>query len=367
LRLQVSQSRDRFDANISSDELGRGRDRRDLPAANRPCKLFCWSGAIELTVPPRRTLSRKQPRKGRTKARAGTRRAKKSAGAWFEKLVELQARLRAPGGCPWDREQTHESLRKFLIEETYEVLAAMESGDASKFSSELGDLLLQIVFHSNLAEESGRFNISDVIESIHTKMVRRHPHVFGKVKAKTSPEVLKNWEQIKAEERREERGADKPTDKLSDGEHESVLAGVPRSLPAVLEAYQLTRRASHIGFDWDNLSGILDKLDEEKRELQAISANALSKSGSDAPHIEDEVGDLLFVAVNIARFVGVDPEIALKKANRKFTRRFHWMESAATREGHRFADLPRARMEELWNESKIAEESAGLAAERRRS
>ena len=248
------------------------------------------------------------------------------------------------------------------------MLDAMESGDANKFSSELGDLLLQIVFHSNLAEESGHFNISDVIESIHSKMVRRHPHVFGKVKAKTSAEVLKNWEQIKAEERREERGAaDKSAGNSHHAEHESVLAGVPRSLPAVLEAYQLTRRASHIGFDWDNLAGILDKLDEEKRELQAISANVLSKSGFDAAHIEEEVGDLLFVAVNVARFVGVDPEIALKKANRKFTRRFHWMESAATREGRRFADLPRARMEELWNESKIAEESAGLAAERRRS
>jgi tetrapyrrole methylase family protein/MazG family protein len=326
-------------------------------------------------VSPRRKVLRKKRSlvrakhdpSSRTKPQARSRRAKESAGAWFEKLVALQARLRAPGGCPWDREQTHESLRKFLIEETYEVLDAMESGDAGKFSSELGDLLLQIVFHSNLAEESGRFNISDVIETIHTKMVRRHPHVFGNVKAKTSADVLKNWEQIKAEERREERGAaGKPVDNLKHGEYESVLSGLPRSLPAVLEAYQLTRRASHIGFDWANLAGILDKLDEEKRELQAISANAFSKSGSDVAHIEEEVGDLLFVAVNVARFVGVDPEIALKKANRKFTRRFHWMESAAAREGHRFADLPRARMEELWNESKSAEESVSLAVGRRR-
>jgi len=312
-------------------------------------------------------LRAKRGANSRAQTRAHSRRARGSAGEWFEKLVALQARLRAPGGCPWDREQTHESLRKFLIEETYEVLDAMESGDASKFSSELGDLLLQIVFHSNLAEESGRFSISDVIESIHAKMVRRHPHVFGNVKAKTSADVLKNWEQIKADERREERGgAGKPVDNSNQGEHESVLTGVPRSLPAVLEAYQLTRRASHIGFDWDNLSGILDKLDEEKRELQAIGANGPSKSGSDAAHIEEEVGDLLFVAVNIARFVGADPEIALKKANHKFTRRFHWMESAAAREGHRFADLPRARMEELWNESKIAEESVSFAVGRRR-
>lgn len=324
---------------------------------------------------PRRKVLPKQ--RSRARARGGAnshakprpriRRAKGSAGEWFEKLVALQARLRAPGGCPWDREQTHESLRKFLIEETYEVLDAMESGDASKFSSELGDLLLQIVFHSRLAEESGRFNITDVIESIHTKMVRRHPHVFGNVKAKTSADVLKNWEQIKAEERREERAAStnkspsKSPGKSNDVEPESVLAGVPRSLPAVLEAYQLTRRAAHIGFDWDDLSGILDKLDEEKRELRSISSGALSKSDSRAAHVEEEVGDLLFVAVNIARFVGADPEIALKRANRKFSRRFQWMESAAAGEGRRFADLPRPRMEELWNESKIAERPAAPA------
>jgi len=316
--------------------------------------------------PPARAKRRAPDRE---KPRLRRRRAKGSAGEWFEKLVELQARLRAPGGCPWDREQTHESLRKFLIEETYEVLDAMESGDASRFSSELGDLLLQIVFHSNLAEESGRFDISDVIESIHTKMVRRHPHVFGNVKAKTSADVLKNWEQIKAEERREERGAstDKSPNRLRDPERESVLAGVPRSLPAVLEAYQLTRRASHVGFDWGDLSGIFEKLDEEKRELQSISSGALSKGNSRASHIEEEVGDLLFVAVNIARFVGVDPEIALRKANRKFTRRFHWMESVAAREGLRFADLPRARMESLWNESKIAGGSTNLPAERHQS
>jgi MazG family protein len=190
----------------------------------------------------------------------------------------------------------------------------MESGDASKFSSELGDLLLQIIFHSHLAEESGRFNIADVIESIHTKMVRRHPHVFGNTKAKTSADVLKNWEQIKAKERREERAAStnkSPSEspsKSSDVELESVLAGVPRSLPAVLEAYQLTRRAAHIGFDWDDLSGIFEKLDEEKRELQSISSGAISKGDSRYAHVEEEVGDLLFVAVNIARFVGADPD-----------------------------------------------------------
>jgi MazG family protein len=275
----------------------------------------------------------------------------RAAGKWFEKLVALQARLRGPNGCPWDREQTHESLRKFLIEETYEVLDAMESGDPRKFSGELGDLLLQVVFHSILGEESGGFTISDVIESVHSKMVRRHPHVFGSAKAGTSAAVLKSWEQIKAEERAAEGSATRNATVASD----SILGGVPRSLPAVLEAYQLTRRASHVGFDWENLAGIFNKLDEEKREIEATlrsAAPAQSKTKAPTSHLEEEVGDLLFVGVNIARFLGVDPEIALRSANRKFKQRFQWMESAAAREGKRFADLPRERMEELWNQAK---------------
>jgi MazG family protein len=291
----------------------------------------------------------------------------KLAGEWFAKLVALQARLRGPNGCPWDREQTHQSLRKFLIEETYEVLDAMESSDPHEFASELGDLLLQITFHAILAEETGAFTISDVIESIHSKMVRRHPHVFGDTKAKDSAAVLKNWEQIKAAERAQTNGKEGKAP-------ESILSGVPRSLPAVLEAYQLTRRAAHIGFDWDNLSGIFEKLDEEKREILASLEVAAPPSAPSArrarpapaeapvgarhavpasPHLEEEVGDLLFAAVNVARFVGADPEIALKKANRKFQSRFQWMESAANAEGQRLADLPRERMEELWNLSKL--------------
>jgi MazG family protein len=267
--------------------------------------------------------------------------------------------LRAPGGCPWDREQTHESLRKFLIEETYEVLDAMESGDAREFSSELGDLLLQVVFHSVLAEEAGRFSITDVIESIHDKLVRRHPHVFGKVKAATSADVLKNWEHLKAAERA--RGG-KPTE--AGGGAESILSGIPRSLPGVLEAYQLTRRASHIGFDWDDLQGILEKLEEEKHELFSAlptsgreslvgAGRRVSVSAESNSRLEEETGDLLFAAVNIARFLGVDPEIALKKANQKFKQRFNWMEAAAKGDGSRLADLPRARMEQLWNEAKL--------------
>jgi MazG family protein len=276
----------------------------------------------------------------------------------FEKLVALQAQLRAPGGCPWDREQTHESLRKYLVEETYEVLDAMEEGDAREFASELGDLLLQVVFHSEIAAEAGRFTIADVIEAIHSKMVRRHPHVFGDVKAATSAEVLKNWEQLKAEERTAEG---KPAG--GDATGGSILAGVSRSLPGALEAYELTRRAAKIGFDWDNVEGIFDKIEEEKREiLSAIDAQKgeagerrlVSSNTGVKARIEEEAGDLLFAAVNVARFLDVNPEIALKKANRKFKERISWMEGAARSEGRRLADLPRERMEELWEESKKA-------------
>jgi tetrapyrrole methylase family protein / MazG family protein len=285
----------------------------------------------------------------------------KRAGEWFAKLVALQGRLRGPQGCPWDAEQTHQSLRKFLIEETYEVLDAMESSDPRKFASELGDLLLQVVFHSVLAEETGAFTMSDVVQSIHEKMVRRHPHVFDDTKAKDSAAVLKNWEQIKAEERAEfhednNGGQASRADKSRMAE--SILAGVPRSLPAMLEAYQLTRRASHIGFDWDSLTAVFDKLDEERREIFSLLNDArisynVGRPGEPIPmHLEEEVGDLLFVAVNVARFLGVDPEIALKKANRKFLKRFEWMESAAAAEGRRLADLPRERMEALWDLSK---------------
>src|SRR5579871_639897 len=271
--------------------------------------------------------------------------ADRKAGEWFAKLVALQAKLCGPNGCPWDREQTHESLRKYLVEETYEVLDAMDSGDPRKFAGELGDLLLQITFHSYLADKAGKFDASDVIESIHSKMVRRHPHVFGDATAETSAAVLKNWEQIKANERAAE-GKTQVAD--------SVLGGVPKNLPAVLEAYQLTRRASHVGFDWENLQGVLEKLNEERREFEAV-ANEMAAEGKGAKlaaRREEEVGDLLFAAVNVARHAGIDPEIALKKANQKFKRRFQQMETAATTSGKRFADLPRDEKENLWNAAK---------------
>ena len=271
------------------------------------------------------------------------------AGRLFEGLVKLQKRLRAANGCPWDREQTHESLRPFLIEEAYEALDAMEKGDAEEFAGELGDLLLQIVFHAELAKEAGWFDIGDVIRAVHTKMVRRHPHVFGKVKARTSAQVLKNWEQIKAEERGAESGA---TDGKS--RQDSVLAGVPRGLPALLEAYQLTRRASNIGFDWESVDGVLEKLSEEIAELREALRGRGPRKEKGQAKVEEEMGDLLFAAVNVARFAGADAELALRRANQKFVARFQWMEHKAESQGRRLADVPRDEMEGLWNQAKVS-------------
>jgi tetrapyrrole methylase family protein/MazG family protein len=270
-------------------------------------------------------------------------------GEWFEKLVGVQARLRAPNGCPWDREQTHQSLRTYLIEEAYEVLEALESGNDDKFVEEMGDLLLQIVFHSQIAGEEGRFTVAEVIREIHDKMIRRHPHVFGKTRAKDSAEVLRNWEQIKAEER---RASGKKSDSNGGGKarkETSLLDGVSHALPATLEGFQLTRKASRIGFDWDDAGGIFEKMQEESEELK----RALREQ--DQPKIEEELGDLLFAAVNLSRFLKIDPEIALKKANAKFSRRFRAMEGLARKNGREFKDLPREEMEAFWTAAKKSE------------
>src|SRR6202162_1960685 len=203
-----------------------------------------------------------------TSSRKGSRKAplerKLTAGEWFERLVALQARLRAPDGCPWDREQTHATLRTYLVEEAYEVLDAMKSGDDAKFAEEMGDLLLQVVFHAQIASEQGRFTAADVVREIHQKMVRRHPHVFGEKRAKNAKEVLKNWEQIKAEERRAKNaGQGTAVEDSSEKVPASLLDGIPHTLPAVMQSFQLTRRASRIGFDWDHVDGVVEKLQEE--------------------------------------------------------------------------------------------------------
>src|ERR1022692_902153 len=295
-------------------------------------------------------------------------------GKLFEDLVELQIRLLAPNGCPWDREQTHESLRTYLIEEAYEVLDALESGDPDKFAEELGDLLLQIIFHSQLAAQARHFDVGDVIERVHTKMVRRHPHVFGADKADNAAQVLKNWEQLKAEERRQER-ASRGLAAVVDDESASLLSGIPRTLPAVMEAYQLTRRASRVGFDWPDIAGVIEKLREEILEffdwpdiagvIEKLREEILELeseiANGKAAEIQSEAGDLLFSVVNVVRFLKLDPEIALKNANRKFVERFRDMESEAAVRGKKLTDLNAAELDALWTGAKARQFKPALA------
>ncbi len=261
------------------------------------------------------------------------------AGTLFARFVELIARLRAPGGCPWDREQTHESVKPMTIEEAYEVAHAIDEKDDAELAGELGDLLLQVVFHANIAEERGAFRLRQVIERVAEKMVRRHPHVFADDGASTSGEVLRNWEAIKAEERAQKGKEDA-----------SMLDSVHAGLPAVMEAFQLTTKVSRVGFDWPGPADALLKLDEEAGELrEAVREKA------DARRVAEEVGDLLFVAVNVARLAGVDPESALKAANRKFRRRFQFIEERLRAEGRKPADSTLEEMDRLWNEAKSRE------------
>jgi tetrapyrrole methylase family protein / MazG family protein len=300
---------------------------------------------------------RKKTKKPKGQTGKPLKRKELSAGAWFEKLVAVQARLRAPKGCPWDREQTHQTLRTYLIEEAYEVLDALESRNDAKFAEEMGDLLLQIVFHSQIASEENRFTVSDVIREIHDKMIRRHPHVFGAIRAKDSTEVLRNWEQIKAEERRSDATQAQPNGQLAAAKETSLLDGVSHGLPATLQGFQLTRKAGRIGFDWENAAGVFEKLNEEAEEVKTALKN------NDPQKVEEELGDLLFAAVNLARFLKVDPEIALSRANAKFSQRFRAMERLAREGGREFKDLPREEMEALWDATKLSE-GKGSVAER---
>jgi MazG family protein len=257
-----------------------------------------------------------------------------SAGEKFQLLVNLMARLRAPDGCPWDREQTFDTIKPYLLEETYEVMAAIDARDWPELTGELGDLLLQAVFFSQMAAEQNLFRIEDAVDAINEKLVRRHPHVFGEQTAQTGEDVKKIWNEVKAQE----KGAKKP---------EALLDGVPRALPALVEAQQITSRAAGVGFDWSNAEQVLEKLREELGEFDAAR-----RSGS-IEHIEDELGDLLFVLVNLARFVKVDPEQALRKTNAKFRRRFGHVERELA---GRKASID--EMEALWQEAKAQENSA---------
>jgi len=265
------------------------------------------------------------------------------AGALFARFVELIARLRAPGGCPWDREQTHETVKPMTIEEAYEVAHAIDERDDAELASELGDLLLQVVFHANIAEERGAFRLRQIIERVSEKMVRRHPHVFGDDAASTSGEVLRNWEAIKAQERAQ-KGKDDA----------SMLDSVHQGLPAVMEAFQLTTKVSRVGFDWPAVEAALAKLDEEALELREAVSGA-----ADARHVAEEVGDLLFVAVNVARLAKVDPESALKAANRKFRRRFRFVEERLRGAGKTPAESTLEEMDRLWDEAKSLERPKG--------
>lgn len=255
----------------------------------------------------------------------------------FNDLVTLLARLRAPDGCPWDREQNARSLRTYLLEETYEVLDAIEKDDPEALKEELGDLLLQVIFHAQIAREQERFDIGDVLTALHDKLVRRHPHVFGDVQADSAEQVRVRWEELKTAER--EANGKQPAG-------DSHLSGVSRNLPALLEGYQLTRKAAETGFDWERTEDVLAKLQEEIVELREAVGSADNQS------IEDEAGDVLFAALNVARFLKLDPEIALRHANRKFTARFEHMERELTRQGKTLGESTPAEMDALWEQSK---------------
>ena len=243
------------------------------------------------------------------------------------------ARLRAPGGCPWDREQTFDSIKPYTLEETYEVLDAVDKRDWDELRGELGDFMLQAVFFAQMAAEEKHFDIGDSLDAVSEKLIRRHPHIFGDETAATGDEVLKIWEQVKSQERK------KKTDR-------SMLATVPLSLPALVEAQQITTRASRVGFDWKNVAEVLVKLDEERAEFEAALA-----SGS-PDQIENELGDLLFSLVNIARFVKVDPEQALRRTNSKFRQRFGHVERRLEAQGKEVAGTPIEELEALWQEAK---------------
>jgi len=255
-------------------------------------------------------------------------------GTSMESFQEIVAHLRAPDGCPWDREQTHASLRKHMLEEAYEVIAAMDSNDFSAMREEFGDLLLQIMLNSQIATEEGEFGINDVIKGIHDKIVRRHPHVFGDFKVDGVDGVLANWEKIKDDERADNQDAG------------GLLEGVPLSLPALSQAQEYQDRAARVGFDWQEIQGVLDKIAEEVEEVR--------KSGS-AAELADELGDLFFALVNLTRWKGADAESALRGTNARFKRRFQSIERAAREQGHRVSDLSLDQMEALWQKAKRSE------------
>jgi nucleoside triphosphate diphosphatase len=292
-----------------------------------------------------------------------------TTGERFERAVSIMARLRGPDGCPWDREQTFDTIKPYTLEETYEVLEAIDARDWAELPGELGDLLLQVLFYSQMAAEEKRFSIDHVLDRLSSKLVDRHPHVFGEGKADTPAEVLRNWQALKAEEkkqRRDQAGVEQT-------HSESVLAGISAAMPALLEAYKISSRVAQVGFDWPNIEGLFDKLHEETDELRqgleeypapgprpapasgVAGARGTRISDELRSRLEDEVGDLLFVLVNIARYLSLDPESALRKTNRKFRRRFQYLEDRLRRQGRKPGEASLEEMESLWQESKQQE------------
>ena len=296
-----------------------------------------------------------------------------STGERFERTVEIMERLRAPGGCPWDREQTFDTIKPYTLEETYEVLEAIDNRDWPELAGELGDLLLQVLFYAEMAKEQNSFSIDDVLDRLSNKLIHRHPHVFGDVKADTSAEVKRNWEALKVEEKKKRQGPD-----ASQGK-QSILAGVSSAMPSLLEAHKLSSRAAGAGFDWPNVEGLFDKLHEETNELREHLNNypspgprpqgrGMAGSGRTAvpeqlqSRLEEEVGDLFFVLVNIARYLSIDPESALRKTNRKFKRRFQWMEARLHESGRSAEEVSTEELESLWQQAKAEERSAEKTA-----
>ncbi len=275
----------------------------------------------------------------------------------FSKLVEIMARLRAPDGCPWDRKQTHESLKPYLLEEAYEVLETIDRRDDESLREELGDLVLQVMFHAQIAAEARTFTIEDVLKGLAEKLIRRHPHVFEKANGDGNPgtaeEVLTRWEDIKRNERKQQAG---PT-----GQPDSVLSSVPKTLPALLRAYQVQARASRVGFDWPHTrqgqQSVIEKIEEEVRELRDALAAAPGQdepasAPADKAQVEAEFGDLLFALVNLGRFIKVNPEEALRQTTNRFTERFQYIEQEAARRGKVMEQMSLDEMDGLWEDAK---------------
>jgi MazG family protein len=307
-----------------------------------------------------------------------------TTGERFERVVAIMERLRTPGGCPWDREQTFDSIKPYTLEETYEVLEAIDNRDWDELTGELGDLLLQVLFYSEMAKEQGTFSIDDVLDRLSGKLVDRHPHVFGDVKADTSAEVKRNWEALKVEERKKRpsrksaSAAAADSNQTNDGtlpnNDGSILAGISSKMPSMLEASKLSSRAAQIGFDWPNVEGLFDKLREEADELKEQlkefpapgprpQSRGVAGSGRQVvpeklqARLEEEVGDLFFVVVNIARYLAVDPESALRKTNRKFKRRFQSIEERLRETGRAPDQAGMDELERLWQQAKREEKA----------